>query len=531
MAEIFRSVKQVRENRSNIVYVDPLFGNDTTGTRNREDLPFLTVPAALAAALSGDVVYLRKGVYNVTNPSENWHKNGVIIAGDPGVYVNINVNATSVSALFNVNTNGHTVQCYLPQSVFNINNTGTAVYWVFRSLFGGNPTLSAVRALIEIGDIVSTSTNAGSLLLHSLLTTAISTVRVNRVSLPNQLNAVQLSNWIDFELNEGTVVGYIGGTGQGSRIKTQFLRGTINNTSTYGTLHIEAGEVFFATFQTVGNAPTIIVKADRISGVNDFLGSGITVIKDAVCPSGQVRIGESAGTGNVRLVNCHLNFTDAIAFPMIMFGNTTSNQTFEFVDCKLNYGGLFEMIQTFSAPGAEKRIILRDTVITDTSPSQYLNTIPPFGTFIVEAYHSRTNKPLPNNWRVLGEGFKLAQDGMYKNRLENERVLFTGGNTPTVLCRLEVRENSSVLAEAEVVAILNTNTQRYVAKLRRGFFRTTVGGAIGPLIADVWQDFTPPISANLVWNGTTNTVDLVVTGNINQTIRWEGNLKLTMIKN
>ena len=44
--------------------VDSVFGNDATATR--QGLPFLTVAAALAASVSGDVVYILPGAYNLT---------------------------------------------------------------------------------------------------------------------------------------------------------------------------------------------------------------------------------------------------------------------------------------------------------------------------------------------------------------------------------------------------------------------------------------------------------------------------------
>jgi hypothetical protein len=47
-----------------MVFVDAVYGDNATGMRNRADLPFLTVTAALAAALSGDVVAVRPGVYS-----------------------------------------------------------------------------------------------------------------------------------------------------------------------------------------------------------------------------------------------------------------------------------------------------------------------------------------------------------------------------------------------------------------------------------------------------------------------------------
>ena len=50
-------------NWENVIWVTKS-GNDTTGQRNRIDLPFLTITAAEAAAVAGDVIMVGPGVYN-----------------------------------------------------------------------------------------------------------------------------------------------------------------------------------------------------------------------------------------------------------------------------------------------------------------------------------------------------------------------------------------------------------------------------------------------------------------------------------
>jgi len=63
----------------NTVWVDEVNGDDGTGTSGRQDLPFLTVSAALAVSGSGDTVIVRPGVYvesGLTIPS------GVSLVGD-----------------------------------------------------------------------------------------------------------------------------------------------------------------------------------------------------------------------------------------------------------------------------------------------------------------------------------------------------------------------------------------------------------------------------------------------------------------
>lgn len=46
----------------NVVRVDQVYGNDATGSRSGK--PFLTITAAIAAALSGDLVWIGPGIYN-----------------------------------------------------------------------------------------------------------------------------------------------------------------------------------------------------------------------------------------------------------------------------------------------------------------------------------------------------------------------------------------------------------------------------------------------------------------------------------
>jgi hypothetical protein len=55
----------------NTIWVDQVFGNDATGAVNRQDLPFITIMAALAIATPTTTVVVRPGVYdeNVTMPT------------------------------------------------------------------------------------------------------------------------------------------------------------------------------------------------------------------------------------------------------------------------------------------------------------------------------------------------------------------------------------------------------------------------------------------------------------------------------
>jgi len=61
------------------VWVDAANGNDGTGASGRQDLPFATVGAALAAATSGDLVRVRPGTYAESGLSI---PAGVVVSGD-----------------------------------------------------------------------------------------------------------------------------------------------------------------------------------------------------------------------------------------------------------------------------------------------------------------------------------------------------------------------------------------------------------------------------------------------------------------
>lgn len=50
-------------NTGNTLWVDAIFGNDGTALPDRQDLPYLTIAAAIGAATSGDVIMLRPGTY------------------------------------------------------------------------------------------------------------------------------------------------------------------------------------------------------------------------------------------------------------------------------------------------------------------------------------------------------------------------------------------------------------------------------------------------------------------------------------
>jgi hypothetical protein len=62
--------------RGGLVFVDKIYGNDSTGLRERADRPFLTLTAAKLAAIPGDCIVVRPGEYdenNLLKSGVNWY--------------------------------------------------------------------------------------------------------------------------------------------------------------------------------------------------------------------------------------------------------------------------------------------------------------------------------------------------------------------------------------------------------------------------------------------------------------------------
>lgn len=67
----------------NMLWVDAVNGNDSTGTRGRFDLPFATPLAAQSAASAGDVIIVRPGTYTVSSLGKdqvNWYLMGATLS-------------------------------------------------------------------------------------------------------------------------------------------------------------------------------------------------------------------------------------------------------------------------------------------------------------------------------------------------------------------------------------------------------------------------------------------------------------------
>jgi hypothetical protein len=82
-------------NISQTVFVDANFGDDGTGLPYRFDKPFASIEAAVLAATTGDVVYIRPGVYKVFSN---------ILTDGVNFYAEEGVNIQSFATLFNGDT-------------------------------------------------------------------------------------------------------------------------------------------------------------------------------------------------------------------------------------------------------------------------------------------------------------------------------------------------------------------------------------------------------------------------------------------
>lgn len=71
--------------QNNTLFVDQQFGNDSTGTRERRDLPYQTLQAAISASLVGDTIHVfpgnYTGPYSITQGLNIYAENGVFFSG------------------------------------------------------------------------------------------------------------------------------------------------------------------------------------------------------------------------------------------------------------------------------------------------------------------------------------------------------------------------------------------------------------------------------------------------------------------
>lgn len=159
------------------VYVDAMFGNDSTGLRNREDQPFLTVSAGLAAASSGDTVLLSSGTFTVstlTIPS------GVALVGTGTLRTILSATFTNQTAA--VVTMGTSSD--LARLTINATATLTGAN-ITGVLFPGTTGLTARMALVNLTIDVSGQSTA-----NTITVTGVDVTSTGTTSLRNWVNAI-----------------------------------------------------------------------------------------------------------------------------------------------------------------------------------------------------------------------------------------------------------------------------------------------------------------------------------------------------
>lgn len=80
--------------QNNTIFVDAQYGNNITGTRERRDLPYQTIAAAIAAAVTGDTIHVFPGSYQESNtisiPLNLYLDQGVQLSTAAGAVLTIN---------------------------------------------------------------------------------------------------------------------------------------------------------------------------------------------------------------------------------------------------------------------------------------------------------------------------------------------------------------------------------------------------------------------------------------------------------
>lgn len=162
----------------NILWVDAINGNDSTGTRGRFDKPFITITAANVAASSGDVVNVRPGTYDEGSVL----KNGVHLHLQTGAILSYSgttfdgvITDTAAVIIARISGNG-IIQRVSPNAggrhVISITNASSSVEIVAADIFntpsdaanGDSACVYQTAGILNVyaNSIVSTFTGSGS---------------------------------------------------------------------------------------------------------------------------------------------------------------------------------------------------------------------------------------------------------------------------------------------------------------------------------------------------------------------------------
>lgn len=258
-----------------VVWVDSVHGNDSTGVRERFDLPFLTIFAAVTAALSGDVVYVRPGSYSEAN---NIGKNGVSVYTPAGVTVNF--------------------------SGFLINNPGTFSILGQGDFVGAvssrfiNLTAASNNISVQCRDLITTAGGGTSVFQLNSGSNTVK-LRVRNISCDIASNAIfvfgnswaiaanTLDVWADESISNtsGTALGVIQVRGSAPSYTLRCGR----------TMSSGGGSVIDTTTFSGGNSP-LFLQADTFSAPGGLFATGAAGASASYTVSGRI-ISASSGSG------------------------------------------------------------------------------------------------------------------------------------------------------------------------------------------------------------------------------------------
>lgn len=292
----------------NLLWVDSVHGNDATAQQARMQLPYLTLAAAKAAAVSGDTIFVLPGTYNEKNLAKNgvnWHLcNGAVISysglATGGVF---DTGAAGGACSFTISGNG-TIRV----------TSEPSPYAVVKSVYGGDNIKVECDRIEGVGPALDGS---GTVLIrcHELKSTSSGCVNVfsgGNVTLYTHKisssggNAVEISGGI-LDLTARSISS---SAGKGIRFNG-------------GTLYCSVFEVSSSTdcaleYNNSYSTLCRIHNARLVSTAGGGLGRAVYV---------------SAGSGNLRFVNCgfvgtspsSVSIDSASATTILLYGECVAN--------------------------------------------------------------------------------------------------------------------------------------------------------------------------------------------------------------
>ena len=292
----------------NMLWVDAVNGNDSTGTRGKAYLPFLSCGAAKAAASSGDTILVLPGTYN----EKNLAKNGVNWFFFPGAVVAFN--GTGTGGIFDTATAGVTCSFTVSGSgVFKIVAESGA-----SAVINLNFTTDVITVRCEsISGLGACASSQGSLNLFAVSCSSASYACIEFFGTgTNQIRVEKISS------SGGNAINCAGGTSEivAYRISSTAGKG-IRFTS--GTLNVTAFEISSSTDYGIEYNNTYS---------NVFTVVGARVVSTLASASGKAAF-VTAGTTGLRLVRCSLvssasatiSIDAAVATTVLLYGETVAN--------------------------------------------------------------------------------------------------------------------------------------------------------------------------------------------------------------